>query len=339
MKVTIIDIAKKLNIDPSTVSLALRDSPKISAKTTELVKKTAEEMGYRVNPYVSALMSARRQGKTPKNLPVIAFVTSSDSADSWQERYNANEFHTGCSDVAHNLGMKLEPFWIGDPAMSAERLNEILYNRGIQGAVFLPTGVSRHKMNHDWQHIATVSYGIYDIIPGIDRVKADFYGNMEQVLGRLIKQEFTRIGFAMDTPYPYKNNNRWLAAYLMYSRDLTARKRLLPFLDKKPSAENFKVWVEKKKPEVIICINPVQVGKWLSQMGLRVPEDVSLVSLGTARQGKSFSGIIENSTTCGKLAMEMLLDRIHHNQFGTPESPRYITVRGRWNPGKTLRAP
>ena len=95
--------------------------------------------------------------------------------------------------------------------------------------------------------------------------------------------------------------------------------------------------IEKENPEVIICVNLIQVGKWLKRVGLSVPEDVSLVSLGTAQENDTCSGIVENSATCGKLAMEMLLDRIHHNQFGTPESPRYVTVRGRWNPGQTLR--
>ena len=37
-QITIIDIAKKLNISPSTVSRALKNNPDISKKTVELVK-------------------------------------------------------------------------------------------------------------------------------------------------------------------------------------------------------------------------------------------------------------------------------------------------------------
>jgi LacI family transcriptional regulator len=339
MKVTIVDIAKELKIDPSTVSLALRDSPKISAKTTERVKETAAKMGYQINPYVSALMSARRQGKLPKDPPAIAFITSSDSLDGWKEMYNANEFHVGCLNVAQSLGMKLEPFWIGEKSMSAERLNDILYNRGIQGGVFLPTGTFREKMNHEWQHLAAVSYGIYDISPSMDRVKADHYGNMEKILGTLTDMGFNRIGFVMDIPYPYTNHNRWLGAYLMVQRELPTRRRLAPWLESDPSLESFKSWYEKQKPDVIICVHAESVNGWLTKLGHSVPGDISLATLGTAREDKRYSGMIENSATCGKLAMEMLLDRIHHNQFGSPDSPRYITVRGRWNPGQTLRAP
>jgi len=55
MKVTIVDIANKLNITPSTVSRALANNERVSAKTRELVKKTAIEMGYQPNQMASAL--------------------------------------------------------------------------------------------------------------------------------------------------------------------------------------------------------------------------------------------------------------------------------------------
>lgn len=251
--------------------------------------------------------------------------------------HNANKFHEGCVNVAQSLGMRIEPFWIGGESMTAKRLDDILYNRGIQGAIFLPTGNFRGKMNHAWDRLAAVSYGIYDITPGIDRVKADHYGNMEKVINILTEQNFTRIGFIMDIPYPYKNNNRWLAAYLLYLHNLPARKRLSPWLDPSPDIEKFQDWLNKEQPDVIICIDAEKVKSWLEKLGYNIPKDISLVTLSTAREGKVFCGIVENSSTCGKLAMEMLLDRIHHNQFGPPDAPHYVTVRGRWTPGTTLR--
>ena len=337
MKITIVDIAKKLKVDPSTVSLALRNSPKISKKTTALVQKTAESMGYRVNPYVSALMSAQRQGKMPKSPPTIAFITSSVSANGWHKKNITKEFYAGCSDVAQSLGLHLEHFWIGEPDMSAQRLNEILYNRGIQGAILLPTGRFREKFNHTWEHIAAVSYGIYDISPEVDRVRGDHFGNMEKTLSQLMAQGFKRIGFAMDTPYPYDNNNRWLAAYFMYSQNPEGGAHLLPFLETEPTPSLFKEWYLTQQPDVIICVHAPQVIAWLKEANLEVPQDLSLAALGNLSDTPAISGIIENALSCGKLAMEILSDRIHHNQMGPPESPRYYTVRGWWNEGTTLR--
>lgn len=56
---TIIDIAKKLGIAPSTVSRALRDHPDIKNETKEQVKKVAEELRYLPNPIAQSLKSSR----------------------------------------------------------------------------------------------------------------------------------------------------------------------------------------------------------------------------------------------------------------------------------------
>lgn len=59
-KVTIYDIAEKLNIAAATVSRALNDNPKISDATKKMVIETAEQMNYRQNRLAIAL----KRGKT-----------------------------------------------------------------------------------------------------------------------------------------------------------------------------------------------------------------------------------------------------------------------------------
>jgi len=59
-KITILDIAKELDITFSTVARALNDHPAISAATKQAVRETAERLGYRANRVASSL----RSGKT-----------------------------------------------------------------------------------------------------------------------------------------------------------------------------------------------------------------------------------------------------------------------------------
>jgi LacI family transcriptional regulator len=59
-KVTIYDIAKALQVTPSTVSRALSDHPRISARTKQAVRETAQKLNYQGNKVASAL----RSGKT-----------------------------------------------------------------------------------------------------------------------------------------------------------------------------------------------------------------------------------------------------------------------------------
>jgi LacI family transcriptional regulator len=284
-------------------------------------------------------MSSRRKGKIPENPPAIAFVTTSDTANGWMRMYNAKEFHRGCQTVASMLGIHLEHFWIGDKLITPARLNQILYSRGILGAIFLPTGIHREKVNHHWENIAAVSYGIYEMDPSFDQVKADIYGNMEQTLRILKGMGFQRIGYVMDIPFPYDLDNQWYAAYRMYRDKVTPEHRLQPYLEAVPSEGGFQAWFREQQPEVVICKDQEKVNSWLGKMGLRVPDNVSLSSLGTTASGKAFSGMMENAAMSGEMAMEILLDRIHRNQFGPPGAPRHVTLRGQWNPGMTLQPP
>ena len=58
-KITIYDIAKKLNITAATVSRALNNNPKISESTRKKVLAMADEMHYEQNKLALALKSGK----------------------------------------------------------------------------------------------------------------------------------------------------------------------------------------------------------------------------------------------------------------------------------------
>ncbi len=58
-EVTIYDVAKALNLSPSTVSRALKDHPHISQETKKRIRSAASEMGYRHNKFASNLRLER----------------------------------------------------------------------------------------------------------------------------------------------------------------------------------------------------------------------------------------------------------------------------------------
>ncbi len=58
-EVTIYDVARVLNISPSTVSRGLKDHPQIRKETRNKIKVTAHEMGYQRNKFASSLRKKR----------------------------------------------------------------------------------------------------------------------------------------------------------------------------------------------------------------------------------------------------------------------------------------
>ena len=55
-RVTIKDIARMLNISPSTVSYALNDHPNINPKTKQTVKDLAKKLNYKPNKVALSLL-------------------------------------------------------------------------------------------------------------------------------------------------------------------------------------------------------------------------------------------------------------------------------------------
>jgi LacI family transcriptional regulator len=58
-EITIYDVAKKLNLSPSTISRGLRAHPHINKETANRIKAAAEEMGYQQNKFASNLRLKR----------------------------------------------------------------------------------------------------------------------------------------------------------------------------------------------------------------------------------------------------------------------------------------
>ncbi len=60
-EITIYDVAKAVNLSPSTVSRGLKDHPQINKNTKKKIKAAAKSMGYRQNKFASSLRKRRTE--------------------------------------------------------------------------------------------------------------------------------------------------------------------------------------------------------------------------------------------------------------------------------------
>lgn len=90
-RVRLIDIADRLSLSKVSVSKALRDHPDISKDTRDLIKRTAEEMGYMPNLLARSL-SSQRTSMIGVVVPKVAHVFFSNALDGMIDRAGAEGY-------------------------------------------------------------------------------------------------------------------------------------------------------------------------------------------------------------------------------------------------------
>src|SRR6185369_7821463 len=120
---TLRSLARTLGLSRTTVSDALRGSPRVDPGTAARVKVAAREAGYRRNPLAGALMSELRRSRGGAFRGVLAAVdfNEPDRPDNGA-RYHL-ELVTGAEVRAVELGFKVEKFSVGHAGVSVQRLD------------------------------------------------------------------------------------------------------------------------------------------------------------------------------------------------------------------------
>jgi len=93
-RVTMSDVALAAHVHKSTVSLALRNQPKLNAATRERIRKIAEELGYRPDPMLD-LFNLIAVRWPPRPAGAIAFVSDLPNAAAFARRNGTRDLRGG----------------------------------------------------------------------------------------------------------------------------------------------------------------------------------------------------------------------------------------------------
>ena len=319
------------------MSLALRDHPRIPAETRERVKAIAAQLGYRINPLVSALMQARRSGQAEKHV-TLAFVTNYPTRFGWRpDQHDRPNYFPGAAERARDFGYKLEHFWLGEPGMTPERFCDILAARGINGLIIgrLPPGL--HTMDLQWSRFSTVALGLTLRSPRLHHVTENHFDAAWQAMQRCHDRGYRRVGFvfseANDSP---RVGDRWLGAYLAQQQLFPARDRLPPCPTVPADEASFRTWFDRTRPDALLANHARPVLGWLERMGRSVPRDVGLIDLAGDHPELECAGVYVDPAALGGIAVEMLVGLLHRNETGVPADQHEILLAGEWRDGRTL---
>jgi len=332
---TLRDLARMAGCSAVTVSLALRNHPRISGRTRLKVQRLAQKHGYMCDPVVSTLMNRLRSSKRARSADKLAVLTWWNTPDGEKSNSLGQQSHAGITQRANSLGYEVEFFWAREPGMTARRLTQILYTRSIRGIIMTTMARARGHVSLNWDHFAAVTLGYSILKPALHRATYSHYQGMIVALRSLRIRGYRRVGFTNLILQEDMANDAWLSAYLGYHYRIEGKIKIPPLL--LPTWNKAKVanWLDKYKPDVIIS-NNTQPLIFMEELGYRVPGDIGFASLDRMPEKLSYAGVAQPRERIAAKAVDLVVEQLENNEFGLPAVPKIVMVEGFWQDGPTV---
>jgi DNA-binding LacI/PurR family transcriptional regulator len=307
---TIIDIAKRLQISPSTVSRALSDHPDIKEETKELVRKVAKELHYSPNPIAQSLKSSRTT--------TIGVIVPEIKHDFFSSAIS------GIEEVAYQSGYRII-LCQSNESFEREVVNtNLLMHHRVAGVI-----VSISQNTKSGEHFQDLLRRKIPLV-FFDRVCEDVVAS--KVVIDDFKSAFEAVTYLVNRGYKK-------IAHFAGPRELDiCKKRLsgyvealkqahLPVLDElirygglheQDGYNSLGAMLKTNQvPDAIFCINdPVAIGAYqqIKESGLKIPDDIALVGFSnnkiTSLIDPQMTTVDQPSHEMGKRAAELLINAI-----------------------------
>jgi len=330
------------------VSLALRHHHSIPPTTRQKVEVAAEKLGYAFDPDLSALMSRYRSKRTSRYQETLAWINTWPDPQALFFYYGGT--WRGAQQRAHELGYNLESFNYRSGTMTPRRLSTILKTRNIRGVILPPQPRARAHIHLDWENYAVVTVG-YSIAPArFHLITTEQFRSSYVAMRHLRQMGYRRIGYADYEGTSERTDQNYLGGFLVQQLRFKATERIAPFIFKAPEFKTFTFaplvearvkkqlaqWIERTRPEVILYHFPL-IGQWVRDLGYKIPTQIGLAHFNVYPSDPNNSGIMQNDTQVGAMAVQILSGLLQRGEFGIPAVPIRHLVSGRWHDGDTLK--
>ncbi len=340
MNITLRDIAKQSGVSHATVSMALRNDPRISLATRNRITALAATMGYRRDPDVSALMQHLRTRRERYVRGVLVYLDMRIKADATYPHLDLHS--TAATTRASELGYEMQILAPCLEGLSDKRLNAVLSTRGIRGVLVGPSPAPQHRLNLNWDPLAGVMLGHSFTYPPIDRITQNFFHVPSLALDRLEAIGAKRIGLVISEWHNLRTDRQVLAGYVARQQQVPRCHRIPPLVCPGPTIDRAALlrWLQRYRPEaVLIASRQTYAVQWLWREGIKVPEDLLVALLDLPNPDGRISGVFQDPIARARRGAEYLIMKVEAHERGLPKYPITIQIESRWVEGETTRRP
>ena len=329
-QITIKDIARALNISPSTVSRALKNHPDISQDTKDLVNKYAKDFNYKPNTLALSLRMSKNN-TIGVIIPEIVHYFFSSILSGIEQIANAEGYNVIICQSDENYEKEVR----NTKALVATRVSGVL------------ASLAKHTTNYDHfqdiidSDIPLVFFDRICIGLNTDRVVVDDYAGAFAAVEYLIQTGCKRIAF-YSSPFHLEisknRKNGYMDALRKYN--LPVDDSLIRVCDTREEAIIItpEILDRPNRPDGFFAINDHCAAGILyatKLAKLKVPKDVAIMGFSDGELAKAcdpmLSTVEQHGFEIGKHAAKLLIDKINgetQGQYSNKIVKTNLIIRG-----------
>jgi len=326
-------IARPAGVSRSTVSRALKNHPALPKATREKIQTLAREMGYRPNPLVSALMAARNQSQGTTGASTLAVLSAWHPLNEPVLHVTQRRLFNGIKQRSEDLGFTLEEFWVDQPGLSLDRLDQILQSRGIVAVLFAPIPRHHPPLELSWDAYSLASFAPYDQIPCFHQASPFHFQSACLATRRLLALGYRRPGIVISSDNAPHLRDQWVGGYLAATQE-EAPTRLIPplVIPQDDGMTRVAQWCRKHRPDVVLG-NDMRLPEWLRGLRSKRQRPIAFANLDRQPQQTQEAGIDQVHEQVGAAVVDLIAAQINRNERGIPSSPSVVHLTGEWIDG------
>jgi LacI family transcriptional regulator len=333
------DVARVAKVHQTTVSLALRNDPRLPRATRLRLRALAESLGYRPDPMLSALSFYRASRDAAKAQPTMAFVRRSRADFPAEKFFAVEQFLQGARRAAERMGYRLVPFEVESTAGEGARLGRILKSRGIWGIIIGALDAGVRELSMDWDYFSGLCIESQHLGLSLHTVANNQSGSTRAAVRRLFELGYRRIGLAVGEVEETSLGKPFTAGYLVEVNEHRGLRNIPPLLlhseDPRVTAAQLGSWVRRHQIDAVLS-NWSNVPELLRVAGLSIARDVGVATLDYNPHRGASAGIRQSHELVGERAVEALALLMKTNQRGLISLPNTTLVDGLWQDGPEL---